>query len=221
MEVEMGNFFRWSTGQIWRFLIFLGRQIARGVHWGLHNVRARLPIAIWALLCLILATVVVRLTFSFFGNIEWRMVGLVAVVLVVVVLITWLLRNPARRDYAGRAARSGWFWWPVATLITLVLIVVAIRYFTRPAPGTTIAIATTFTVVAEKEKWTETYHFPPAMTVEWRAMNPNGHFAMKTQDGTIYNFTPEKSDVIVGVVAEASFMALGESSENIRIRLYR
>src|SRR3989344_5574329 len=75
-------------------------------------------------------------------------------------------------------------------------------------------------IVKAGKEWTETYHFPPAMTVEWRALNQKGRFAMRTQDAT-YTFTPEKSDVVAGVVAEARFMALGESPENIRIRLYR
>ena len=81
------------------------------------------------------------------------------------------------------------------------------------------ATDTVFTIVANKE-WTQTYHFPPAMTVEYRAMSPTGRIAMRTQDA-IYTFTPEKSDVVPGVVVEAIFMALGESPENIRIRLYQ
>ena len=78
---------------------------------------------------------------------------------------------------------------------------------------------TAFTIVAEKGRWTKTYYFPPLMTVDFRTLSQNGRFAIKTQSG-VYRFTPEKSDV-AGVITEASFMALSDSPEQIRIRLYR
>jgi hypothetical protein len=82
------------------------------------------------------------------------------------------------------------------------------------------SVETTFTVTAKKGEWTQTYQFPLTMKVECRTVNPQGRFAMKTQSGT-YSFTPEKSDEVKHEVAEASFTALGDSPEEIRIRLYR
>lgn len=79
----------------------------------------RLPVIIWALLCLGLATWMVRSASSLLRNIPWQMVGLVALTTVVVALIVWLLWSPARRGYASRVMQSGWFWWPVVILLLI------------------------------------------------------------------------------------------------------
>jgi hypothetical protein len=78
-----------------------------------------------------------------------------------------------------------------------------------------------YTVRAVPRVWSEFYEFPAnKRMVQWRGMNDDSRFAMKTRSGGPYYFTPEQSDEVPGSVPEASFMALGETEEVIRIRIF-
>lgn len=104
----------------------------------------RLPLVLWALLCLVLAMVVVRSTSFFLRNIPWQTVGSVALITAVVVLLVWFLWSPTRRGYTGGAMRSRWLWWPVVILLLIAIGIGAYEkygYFSRPkAPATSSSL---------------------------------------------------------------------------------
>lgn len=104
-----------SWRQIRRFIRFLGRQIRRGIVWTWRQVRTRLPIVVWALLCLTVATVIVKSLSSLLSplrNIPWGTVGLAVLTVVLVVLLVWLFRRYGGGvRYSGRIVRRikpGW-----------------------------------------------------------------------------------------------------------------
>jgi len=111
----------WCGRQIWHFVRFLGRQLGRGTLWTLRQIRQRLPPVVWVVICLLLATVVVRSTSSLLGNIEWSKVGLNVVMITVgILLLVWLLIRIARRGAGIRA------WFPPRWAVITILIVAAI-----------------------------------------------------------------------------------------------
>lgn len=77
-----------------------------------------------------------------------------------------------------------------------------------------------YTVHAEPKKWTGNYRFPVGMMVDINAESLEGRFAIKTRSGT-YSFTPEKSDAVPGAIPFAQFLALGDSPEQIHVRIYK
>ena len=151
----------------------------------------------------------------------WGLVG-------IVVLLMLFAGYAVYKKYGIPGARSpnlGWFWKTALAVLVLIITVYGVRRFYFLTPTTTMAgRAVTddaiFDVTAKKETWSEVYHFPPTGRVSIRALSPSGRFAIKKQDGAIYSFTPEKSDVVPGVIASASVMAIGEQEEKIHIRLY-
>lgn len=77
-------------------------------------------------------------------------------------------------------------------------------------------------LLAAGKDWKHGYKFVSAHAgkrLYYTGEGPSYRYAMKTQTGRIYNFTPEKSDEVKEVVLEASFMSLGETPENIRIEV--
>lgn len=146
---------------------------------------------------------------SISGHAGW---GLAAALIILVVYLAVMRddeKEPSKEDTTAAAPATA-AQAPVATQVS------------TPQPEacqTLPAAETTLTVTATKE-WSRKFCFPPAMIVDWRATNPNGRFKMKTQFGE-YSFTPETSNEVKGIVAEASFMTLGENPEEIRIRLHR
>jgi hypothetical protein len=78
-------------------------------------------------------------------------------------------------------------------------------------------------VTAEKDKWSKTYFFPPNMMVDYRAINEGYRYKMRVKRGnrvSEYTFTPEKSDVVPGIVPQAQFMAIGDRPEEILLSVY-
>lgn len=82
------------------------------VIWVWRQAKTRLPIVVWALLCLAVATIVVKSFSYLFGNIPWGMVGLIILTIAATVLLVWLFRRYGGRvRYAGqivRRIRPGW-----------------------------------------------------------------------------------------------------------------
>lgn len=80
----------------------------------------------------------------------------------------------------------------------------------------------TFTIEAKSGEWTEVVQFPlgQGLRVRWHATRAEARYVMRTETGREYRFTPEQSDA-VPVVSEASFMALGDEPEEIRIIIYK
>lgn len=79
---------------------------------------------------------------------------------------------------------------------------------------------TTFIVSAPKTG-TETYHFPPNLILDTRAMRADGRYSMQTLDST-YRITPDStSDKVPGAVLQAKFASLGDTAEKIWIHVHK
>lgn len=77
------------------------------------------------------------------------------------------------------------------------------------------------TITAAPGKWTVTYRFEGGGIADYRALNPNGRFKLRDQNGVEYSFTPEESDMVPAPLIEASFMALGSDPEELQLAVMR
>ncbi len=210
------------------------------------------PVAL-ALLCLGVASVIVLGSRFLFLSIDWNKTGKVGfgivVIIAVIWFVVWLFKKPERRARATTMATQvvSWKIFKLAAAIALLwfllptikrwidseIVTAKGATINLPAGATLLEPCTwlpeqeiTFPLVAEKDKWTETYCFPPGMVADWRAMKSDARFKMKTQLGE-YTFTPEQSANMLNnsgekvVVARVSFMAIGTRSEEIQVILHR
>ncbi len=145
-------------------------------------------------------------------------------------LLLWFaVKNSTVRKGASKFVKNKWLLLPVAIVLLIATYHKIPDYFPDGFVNSRDSLTQKYVIVPSKEttfivtvgsEWSKVYRYPRDMaTVDHRGIGPSGRFAMMTESG-IYNFSPEKSDVVRGSVPWARFKSLTDSEERVKVTLY-
>lgn len=194
---------RWITRQIRRLIVYLGRQVGRGIHW----VWARLA---WRGRALAGAGVIIVLfvVLWFLSNqaADWMIGQLSSIPLryvwwglgvsAAVALLMWLVRAGGT-GYVGRTATSGWFWRTILIVLLVAASIYGVRKFYSVVPA-----SSGFTVVAGQE-WSDPVIVPLGGQVEWASERNLVRYEAISQEEVIYAY-PAPGDAHVAIPGRLS-----------------